>query len=479
MYFDRASHLLVDELDVSTLQIIKGCNAVLRVAFPHRRPDGTVEVIHGYRAQHSHHRVPTKGGIRYADSVDLQEVEALAALMTFKCSVVDVPFGGAKGGIRINPRDYSDAELERITRRYTIELAKKSFIGPGTDVPAPDMGTGPREMAWIKDTYSMLYGDNDINAIACVTGKPESQGGIGGRTEATGLGVFYGIKSFLGSETVCNKCGLEERGVAGKRFVISGFGNVGYYSAKFIHEAGGVIAGVGEFNSALYTESAAGLDPEAIKQHLLENDTLAGFAAADGAAVTEWTDPAELGLIIEQECDVLVPAAAEKQINKDNADRIKARVIAEGANGPVTPFAEDILEAKGTVIIPDLLLNAGGVTVSYFEWLKNLSHIRFGRLTKKWEERSKKLMLGAMDHVMDKIDADDHSLEDPEWRAELLKGPSEKDIVYSGLSDTMSNACRETRETANELGCGYRMGAYVNALRKIRQSYDDAGLLMV
>jgi len=467
--FDRAGALVKGEFPTGLLDAIKTSNAVIRFSFPHKRPSGEVEVINAYRAQHSHHRTPTKGGIRFAPNVDQQEVEALAALMTMKCAVVDVPFGGAKGGVEIDPKRFSVQELESITRRYTLELARKGFIGPGIDVPAPDMGTSAREMGWIKDAYEMYA--SDLNAAACVTGKPISQGGVRGRTEATGLGVFYGVRNFLSDPAFVDKCRLDDTGVGNKRYIIQGFGNVGYHAAKFIHDGGGLIVGIGEHNSALYTASShTGFHPEEVRAYWLEHRTLEGFRGKGPAP--EVLDAKHAFEILERPCDVLIPAAMEQAINRSNAARLDCRVIGEGANGPVTPAAEDILLGKNTHVIPDLLLNAGGVTVSYIEWLKNLQHVRFGRLTKKWEERSKELMMQVVDNL---ITTTIPGFLPQKLRSEIVKGPEEKDIVYSGLQDTMETACKETRETADELKTTFRMGAYVNALRKIHQAYRDAG----
>jgi hypothetical protein len=252
-----------------------------------------------------------------------------------------------------------------------MELKKYGFIGPGVDVPAPDVGTGAREMSWIKDTYTMLYGMDDVSASACVTGKPLSQGGIQGRTEATGLGLYYATRDFLADEAFCRSARISP-GIAGKTVIVQGFGNVGYYAAKFFQEHGAKIIGVVEYNGGVF--SSAGLDIEALKKHQASAKSLLGFAGAQRELGAE----AAMALL-EEPCDILVPAALEKQITKDNAPRIKARIISEGANGPTTPWAEEILNKKGCVVLPDMLMNAGGVTVSYFEWLKNLQHVRFGR----------------------------------------------------------------------------------------------------
>jgi glutamate dehydrogenase (NAD(P)+) len=445
------------------LEVIKACNSLLRVNFPLRRDDGSVEVIRGYRAQHSHHRLPCKGGIRFSDEVDLQEVEALASLMTYKCAIVDVPYGGAKGGISIDPKKYSVHELEMITRRYTMELKKYGFIGPGVDVPAPDVGTGAREMSWIKDTYQMLYGMDDVAASACVTGKPLSQGGIQGRTEATGLGLFYAVRDFLSNESFCARHGIKTPGVKGKTVIVQGFGNVGYYSAKFFEDNGAKVIGVIEYNGAVF--NSKGLNVAALKEHQNSKGSLLGFSGAE----KEFSAADSMNLI-EQSCDILIPAALEKQINMHNAGKIKAKVIAEGANGPTTPFAEEILNKNGSVVLPDMLCNAGGVTVSYFEWLKNLQHVRFGRMTKKWEESSKRVVLDQLAKLGAKLD-------EKEIKA-MIKGPSEKDIVYSGLEDTMAQAVMETLTTAEKHNCTYRIAGFINAIKKIETAYKDGGITM-
>lgn len=449
-------------LSSGTLEVIKACNSLLRINFPLRRDDGSFEMVRGYRAQHSHHRLPCKGGIRYSDEVDLQEVEALASLMTYKCAVVDVPFGGAKGGVSINPKKYSVHELELITRRYTMELKKYGFIGPGVDVPAPDVGTGAREMGWIKDTYQMLYGMEDVSAAACVTGKPISQGGIQGRTEATGLGLYYATRFFLTNESFCAKHGITP-GIAGKSVVVMGFGNVGYYAAKYFEQHGAKVLAVIEYNSAVF--NAKGLNIEALKKHQEKTGSLQGFAGAEREL-----DAAHAMDFMDTPCDILVPAALEKQINMHNAGRVRAKVIAEGANGPTTPFAQDILEKAGSVVLPDMLMNAGGVTVSYFEWLKNLQHVRFGRMTRRWEEHSKRIIVDQLQRMGAKLDAKE--------AAALMTGPSERDIVYSGLEDTMALAVAETIATADKYGVSYRIAGFINAIKKIEVTYRDAGLTM-
>jgi glutamate dehydrogenase (NAD(P)+) len=448
------------DLSPGMVNQILSCNSVLRVAFPIERDDGSVDVIRAYRAQHSHHHRPCKGGIRYADAVDLQEVEALASLMTFKCAVVNVPFGGAKGGIAIDPKKYSKRELEKITRRYTVELHKHGFIGPGIDVPAPDMGTGAREMSWIVDTYQVLFGQNDINSMACVTGKPKSLGGIDGRTEATGLGIAYCARALLEDHPKeCQRKGITP-GLKGKTVIIQGFGNVGFHAAKFFSQFGCKVIGVIEYNGAVF--NADGLDVEELKQHHIHKGTLLGYPAARRELIG-----GEAMQMMEEACDILVPAAMERAINIENAHRIQAKLIVEGANGPTTPAAEAILEAKGIVILPDILANSGGVTVSYFEWLKNLAHVDFGRLTRRWEEQGKLGILSALQS------AGVFTSEDiPEF---VRRGAAEKDIVYSGLEDIICKGLRHVVGTANEKGVSYRTAAFINAFESMQENYKDSG----
>ncbi|MBM2839843.1 MAG: Glutamate dehydrogenase [Bacteroidetes bacterium] len=453
--FDRAAqHLTYPQ---GLLDQIKACNSIYHFQFPVHTGEG-YEVISAWRVEHSHHKLPTKGGIRYNEDVNEDEVMALAALMTYKCAVVDVPFGGGKGGIRINPKNYSVDELQRITRRYTAELVKKNFIGPGIDVPAPDYGTGPREMAWIADTYSALN-PGQIDALGCVTGKPISQGGIRGRTEATGRGVFFGVREACGIAEDMKILGLSP-GLQGKRVVVQGMGNVGYHAAKFLQEGGCTIVGLAEYEGGIHNPN--GLNVEAVLKHRKDTRSILNFPGAQNILKT--TDALEL------ECDILVPAALEKQIHADNASRIKARIIAEGANGPTTPEAEEILLKKGVMVLPDMYLNAGGVTVSYFEWLKNLQHVRMGRMGKRFMESSTSLLVSAIERVTGK------SLTDAE-KVALSHGPDEVDLVNSGLEDTMINAYQEIRNIwKSRPGIDLRTAAFISAINKIATSYTELGI---
>lgn len=455
-YFDKAAPFT--NVEPGLLDQIRTCNSIYKMNFPVKTPGG-VQVIEAYRVQHSHHRLPTKGGIRYSLHVDQDEVMALAALMTYKCAVVNVPFGGAKGGIKISPRNTDPEILERITRRYTYELTKKNFIGPGIDVPAPDYGTGEREMAWIVDTYTSLRPD-DADGIACVTGKPVILNGIKGRTEATGRGVVYALNEICSHADDMKKLKLTT-GLEGKRVVIQGLGNVGYYTAKIIRSYGAIIIAIAESDGAIYSEK--GLDPEAVFNHRKAKGKITDFPGAKN--LKKNTDALEL------ECDILIPAALEKQITEENAARVKAKIIAEAANGPVTPAAEDILNKKGVMIIPDIYINAGGVTVSYFEWLRNLQHVRFGRMQKRFEEESQRNMIALIEGMTGKKAT-------PEQIAGVIHGAEEIDLVNSGLEDTMIKSYRDIRDTklSHKNMKDLRTAAFALAINKIRDSYYAMGI---
>lgn len=454
--FDKAAAFT--SWDTGVLEQIKQCNSVYRMHFPVKIGD-KVEVIKAYRVQHSHHKLPCKGGIRFATSVNLDEVMALAALMTYKCAIVNVPFGGAKGGITIDPKKYTAYDLEKITRRYTAELIKKNFIGPGTDVPAPDYGTGEREMSWILDTY-MSMRPGEVDAMGCVTGKPVTQGGVRGRKEATGLGVFYGLRE------VCNIPEVMERlqmtvGVEGKRVVVQGLGNVGYHSAMFFQQAGAKIVGLAEYEGAIYNEE--GLDVNEVFNFRRSTGSILDFPGAQNIASS--------GLALEIDCDILIPAALENVINGENAPRVKAKIIGEAANGPLTPEADEEFIRRNILVVPDMYLNAGGVTVSYFEWLKNLSHVRYGRLEKRFSENMNAHILGQIEELTSK------SVTKKE-KDFIMHGAEEVDLVRSGLEETMITATREILDIwhSNPTIPDMRTAAYVCAINKVGTSYAELGI---
>uniref|UniRef100_A0AAX7VT76 Glutamate dehydrogenase n=1 Tax=Astatotilapia calliptera TaxID=8154 RepID=A0AAX7VT76_ASTCA len=441
-FFDKGAAIVEDKLveDLKTretaeqkrsrvrgiLRIIKPCNHVLSVSFPIKRDSGEWEVIEGYRAQHSQHRTPCKGGIRYSTEVSVDEVKALASLMTYKCAVVDVPFGGAKAGVKINPKKYSVS------------------------------ATLPRRP--------------DINAHACVTGKPISQGGIHGRISATGRGVFHGIENFINEASYMSQLGMYP-GFQDKTFVIQGFGNVGLHSMRYLHRFGARCVGVGELDGSIWNPK--GINPKELEDYKLANGTIVGFPDST---------PYE-GSILEADCDILIPAASEKQLTKSNAHKIKAKIIAEGANGPTTPEADQIFLERNILVIPDMYLNAGGVTVSYFEWLKNLNHVSYGRLTFKYERDSNyHLLMSVQESLERKFGKHGGSVPvvpTSEFQARIA-GASEKDIVHSGLAYTMERSARQIMRTANkyDLGLDLRTAAYVNAIEKVFKVYSEAGLII-
>jgi len=455
--FDKAA--VHTNIPAGLLQQIKVCNSVYYMQFP-VKIGKEYQVIEAFRVQHSHHRMPTKGGIRFSQKVNQEEVMALASLMTYKCALVDVPFGGAKGGVKISPRDYSRDQLQKITRRYTTELIKKNFMGPGIDVPAPDYGTGSREMAWILDTYQTFRG-GEIDAVACVTGKPVSQNGINGREEATGRGVFYGIREALNDIPLMKKIGMSP-GTEGKTMAIQGLGNVGYHTGKIAQQEGGFkVISVAEYEGAIYNEG--GIDIEGLYRHRKKTGSILDFPGSTNMDQRKQT--------LEIACDVLVPAALENQIHKGNARRIKAKVIAEAANGPVTAAANDILLKKGVLIIPDMYINAGGVTVSYFEWLKNLSHMRFGRMEKRFDQNTYLNLVNLIERQSGRV------INQTE-KSVIARGADEIDLVRSGLEETMVSAYQQIREVMfrKKKVDDLRTAAFVCALAKVSDDYLNMGV---
>ncbi|WP_455210750.1 Glu/Leu/Phe/Val family dehydrogenase [Kaarinaea lacus] len=454
---DRALKFL--NLDEGVSNAIKACNCVLKVQFP-VKIRGKLEVFTGWRAVHSTHRLPAKGGIRFAPIVNQDEIEALAALMTYKCAIVDVPFGGSKGGLLIDPQQYDRDELQLITRRFTLELVRKGFLSPATNVPAPDMGTGQREMAWMADTYKHLYPE-DINYTACVTGKPVGHGGIRGRTEATGRGVQYALQEFFRHADCVRNAGLAP-GLGGQRIIVQGFGNVGYHAAKFLSEEDDAkIIAVIDRAGVVWDEN--GLDIEDLQQYKIQHKSILGYT---GARYDENGHAA-----LEMDCDILIPAALEAQITTENAKRIKAKLIAEAANGPVTFEADDILRKNGVTILPDAYVNAGGVIVSYFEWIRNLSHIRFGRIQRRFDEqRGHHISTALQELTGNQLSEHLHN--------KLTVGADELALVRSGLDDTMREAFQSIKAIydANEPVQDFRMAAYVAAIEKISRTYLDIGV---
>lgn len=462
LMFDRAVKVM--NLSPGLEEKIRVCNSTYTVRFGVRLR-GQIFTFTGYRSVHSEHMEPVKGGIRYAMSVNQDEVEALAALMTYKCAVVETPFGGSKGGLRIDPREWDEHELELITRRFTYELVKRDLINPAQNVPAPDMGTSEREMAWMADQYRRMN-TTDINASACVTGKPLNAGGIAGRVEATGRGVQYALREFFRHPTDMAEAGLTGT-LDGKRVIVQGLGNVGYHAALFLSkEDGAIITAIIERDGALINEN--GLNVQAVRDWLTEHGGIRG--CPEGRYVEDGAK------VLEEPCDILIPAAMEGVIHLGNADRIKAPLIIEAANGPVTAGADEILRKKGVVIIPDLYANAGGVTVSYFEWVKNLSHIRFGRMQRRYEEGRNRLLVEELERL-----SADRGLGwtlSPNFKDQFLRGAGELELVRSGLDDTMRSAYQAIAEVwrSRDDVPDMRMAAYVVAIDRVAKSYRSKGL---
>lgn len=460
--YGRAASLL--DLSPGMEEKIRVCNSTYTVRFGVRL-NGKIQTFTGYRSVHSEHMEPVKGGIRYSKSVNQNEVEALAALMTYKCALVEIPFGGAKGGLCIDPREFEDHELELITRRFAYELVKRNLIHPSQNVPAPDMGTGEREMAWIADQYTRMN-TTDINGRACVTGKPINAGGIAGRIEATGRGIQYALREFFRHPKDRAAAGLKGN-LEGKNIIIQGLGNVGYHASHFLStEDGALITAIIERNGALL--NSKGMNVDEVIAHKLETGSVKG--CKEGKFVKDGA------LVLENECDILIPAAIEGVINMSNAKNIKASLIIEAANGPVTAEADEVLRSKGCVIIPDMYANAGGVTVSYFEWVKNLSHIRFGRMRRKQEESRQRLLIDELIRIMSEMDSKAKLTEG--FINNYLRGAGEIELVRSGLDDTMCTAYQSMREVwhAREDVEDLRVAAYLVAIERIAKSYQTKGL---
>ena len=455
--FDAAARLI--KLPAGLLEQIKSCNNVYFMQFPVKFGKD-YQMIKAWRAEHSHHRKPLKGGIRYSRMVGQDEVMALAALMTYKCAIVDVPFGGSKGGVQIQARAYSREQLEKITRRLTAELIRKDFIGPGINVPAPDYGTGEREMAWIADTYDAFH-PGDLDNMACVTGKPVTQGGVRGRTEATGRGVVYALRELFRHPKELARCKMSGS-LEGKTVSVQGLGNVGYHAARILHEEDGAkIVAVGEWDGTIYDPN--GIDIPALQRHRKKTGSILGFPGTKKLP--------KPGDCLEIECDILIPAALENQIHQDNVKKLRCKIVAEAANGPTTPRAETELNKRGVLVLPDIFMNSGGVTVSYFEWTKNLSHMRYGRLEKRVDQAKRQNLVGALEDMVG------HKFPKKQ-RQQLIAGTDERDLVNSGLEETMVCAFREILEIRNRgrKVTNMRTAAYICAIQKVARGYLELGI---
>ena len=419
--------------------------------------DGKINNFTGWRAVHSEHILPTKGGLRYSETVDQDNTEALASLMTYKCAIVNIPFGGAKGGLKINPKNYTMPQLREITKAFASKLINKGFISPALNVPAPDVGTSEREMEWILETYKTLKPD-DINYRGCVTGKPLHRGGIAGRTEATGRGIEEVVREIFRHEDVVKEAGLKNE-LKDNEIIVQGFGNVGSNLAKHLYNRDNAkIIAIGEFDGYLYNKK--GIDINALIEFYKTNKTI------NNPKLGEFkNNPSEL---LELDCDILIPAALENAITIDNVDKIKTKLIIEAANGPISFEADQKLFEKGVMIIPDIYVNAGGVVVSYFEWVKDISHIRFGRVEKRFQEQ--KIL-----DIIDLIDKKTNTKTDFDTIKKIIHGADEEDLAFSGLEDSMRNAFIEIYNAKKQIKRSFRDSAYYVSLKKIRNFYTVEG----
>ena len=419
--------------------------------------DGKINNFTGWRAVHSEHILPTKGGLRYSETVDQDDTEALASLMTYKCAIVNIPFGGAKGGLKINPKNYTMPQLREITKAFASKLINKGFISPALNVPAPDVGTSEREMEWILETYKTLKPD-DINYRGCVTGKPLHRGGIAGRTEATGRGIEEVVREIFRHEDIVKEAGLKNE-LKDNEIIVQGFGNVGSNLAKHLYNRDNAkIIAIGEFDGYLYNKK--GIDINALIEFFKKNKSI------NNPKLGEFkNNPSEL---LELDCDILIPAALENAITVDNVDKIKTKLIIEAANGPISFEADQKLFEKGVMIIPDIYVNAGGVVVSYFEWVKDISHIRFGRVEKRFQEQ--KIL-----DIIDLIDKKTNTKTDFDTIKKIIHGADEEDLAFSGLEDSMRNAFIEIYNAKKEIKRSFRESAYYVSLKKIRNFYTVEG----
>lgn len=453
LFYDDAAKE-VDTKRKEIVSYIRESNSIFKFKLTIVRDNGTIETLDAYRVHHSCHNLPCKGGFRLAPDLCPDNAEALAFLTTMKMGVCDIPFGGSCGGVKCNPKDYSQNELERITRRYTLELSRKGLIGPSIDVPEPDIGSDAQTMAYMKDTFQVLYGNREINAAAVCTGKPISQGGIAGREEAWGLSVSHGIQEFLSQDAFCKKYNLTA-GLKDKTVILQGLGKMGYWSGKFIAQAGAKIVGIMVKDSGVY--DAAGLDFEDVAAYHKVKHSLADYPKAkekfSGKASEE---------VIFKPCDILVPAAVEQTININNVDKIQAKMIAEAANGPTTYYAQKMLDYKGIAVIPDFILYTGGIVVSYFEWLKDIKHVTLGRLLKGWEKKTRSGFLKLA------------GKETKEKGEEL----TEQEIVYTAIDDILRDAIKQVCEVAHTKNISLRTAGYKIAIERIQKVYEDAGFLI-
>ena len=456
-YVNKA--LKFSELSDDLANKIITCNSTYTVRFGVRLR-GQIYTFEGWRSVHSEHMEPTKGGIRFDMDTHAEEVEALAALMSYKCAIINVPYGGSKGGLKIDPSQWESRELEKITRRFAQELIKRDLISPSMNVPAPDIGTSSKEMAWIADEYRKIH-PADINGSACVTGKPPSKNGLVGREEATGRGVQYIVREFFRNPDLLKLVKLDNN-LSTKSFILQGLGNVGYHLSKFLTEDDGVkLIGISEFNGGIYNED--GINVEHAKKYFTKHNSFENYPKA--------TFIKDSSLLLKRKCDILIPAARENVITEKNAEDISANLIVEAANGPISYKGNQILNRKKIFVIPDILANGGGVAVSYFEWVKNLRHIRFGRL----EKRRNQIQLN---NLIEAIESMTGKSMPAKYKTNFHDGIEEIDLIRSGLDDMMIDGFQSVKKEFIETDkiTDFRTAAFKAAIEKIALSYDFIGL---
>lgn len=455
-FFDRAAERL--DLPEGLAEKIRVANATYTTRFGVRLRD-RMFTFTGWRSTHSTHQTPAKGGLRYAPVCSADEVEALAALMTYKCALIGVPYGGSKGALQIDPSEWTEAELEKITRRFAQELIRHRFLDSAMNVPAPDIGTGERTMMWIADEYRRLRPD-DINGLACVTGKPLGGGGIEGRIEATGRGIQYAIQGLFETESL-RRPAFGDLPLAGRTIVVQGLGNVGAHLARFLTEEDGARV-ISVIERDVVLSNPDGINIPALLEHRKRTGRLDGFS---GATVGPATPDA-----LTMPCDILVPAAVEGVIDDRIAATLSARLVVEAANGPCTAAADRVLAERGITVLPDLYANAGGVVVSYFEWVQNLGHMPFGMMERRYHEKGHRMLTSKIELAVGaSID----------WRGgeSFLSGPTEIDMVRSGLEDAMRNTLvRIVDERARHPGSTLRDAAYALAISRIAEAYRAIGV---
>ena len=454
LHVDQAAKLLNFSEDL--LEHIKSTHSLIKVNVG-VEIDKKIQNFTGWRAVHSEHILPSKGGMRYSTNVDQDDTEALASLMTYKCAILNIPFGGSKGGLKIDPKKFTEKQLRIITKQFATKLINKGFISPALNVPAPDVGTSEREMEWIADTYKSLKPD-DINYRGCVTGKPIHSGGISGRTEATGRGVEEVIRELFRHNDIIKEANLKNE-IRNNSIIIQGFGNVGSNLAAHLYNRDNAkIIAIGERDGYLFNKN--GIDINSLNIFFQKNKNI-NYPKL-GIFKNKASD------VLELECDILIPAALENAITIKNVDKIKTKVIIEASNGPISFEADNILNMKSVIVLPDVYVNAGGVVVSYFEWVKNISHIRFGRMEKRFQEHKILELINLIDEKT-KIKTDEKLI------AKIIHGASEADLAFSGLEDAMRNAFNEILVIRKRIKKSFRECTYYLSLQKIRKFYTRDG----